>query len=143
YEAALPIDFSRTNLFLDPASLRGPDAEQNVASADLESALSQAATVAYGPGAKEMFGDGATNELTRQIVRNPDILNGRVTLWLPLGSRLDIAAKHKGDAASEKLIDMLSSRQALRRTFNTGFLTSSDSTDPSSVGVWGALKGSF
>jgi len=32
---------------------------------------------------------------------------------------------------------------ALRRTFNTHFLTGADATDPSAVGVWGALKGSF
>jgi phosphate transport system permease protein len=143
YEAALPIDFARTSLFLDPATLRGPDAVQTVASADLEGAISQAATSAYGPAATEMFGDGAVNTLTKDIVANPDLLKGSTTLWLPVGSKLDIAAKHEGDAASEKLIDALKSRHALRRTFNTQFLTSSDSTDPSSVGVWGALKGSF
>src|SRR4051812_31756670 len=56
YEAALPIDFTRSDLFLDPATLRGPDAEQSVASADLESAISKAAVASYGPGAEEMFG---------------------------------------------------------------------------------------
>src|SRR3954462_6375211 len=61
YEAALPIDFAKTNLFLDPATLRGPDARQTVASADLGGALTQAATAAYGPAAAEMFGDGAVN----------------------------------------------------------------------------------
>ena len=29
------------------------------------------------------------------------------------------------------------------RAFNSRFLTGSDATDPSAVGVWGALKGSF
>src|SRR6476660_5528530 len=77
YEAALPIDFTRPNLFLDPATLRGPDAEQAVASADLEGAISQSATAAYGPAAAEMFGDAAVNRLTDQIVANPDILGSR------------------------------------------------------------------
>jgi phosphate transport system permease protein len=36
HEAALPLDFTTTDLFLDPATLRGPEAEQAVASADLE-----------------------------------------------------------------------------------------------------------
>ena len=47
-EAAVPIDFARSDLFLDPASLRGPDARQAVAGADLESVLSTAAVQAYG-----------------------------------------------------------------------------------------------
>jgi phosphate transport system permease protein len=143
YEAALPIDFARSNLMLDPASLRGPDAEQTVASADLESAISQAATAAYGDKAAEMFGDGAVNALTKEILQRPQIVTGQATLWLPLGSKLDIAAKEAGDTASAQLVQMLQARHALRSSFNAGFLTASDSTDPSSVGVWGALKGSF
>lgn len=143
YEAAVPVDFATTDLFLDPASLRGPEAQQAVAGADLEGAIAKAADAAYGPHGAEMFGDGAVTSLTRQIVANPDMLTGRQVLWLPLSSKLDIAAKHEGDAASERTVTMLNGRDALRATFNLNFLTASDSTDPSSVGVWGALKGSF
>jgi phosphate transport system permease protein len=143
FEARLPIDFARSDLFLDPATLRGPDAKQNVASADLESAISKAATAAYGPAAERAFGDGAVDELTRAIVSNPDVLNGSVTLWLPVASNVDVAAKGDADAKTGKLVRALEGKHALRRSFNTQFLTSSDSTDASSVGVWGALKGSF
>jgi phosphate transport system permease protein len=143
YEAQLPIDFARSDLFLDPAALRGPDARQTVAGADLEGAISKAALAAYGASAAEMFGDGAVDKLTRKIVDNPNILTTSVTLWLPVGSKIDVAAKHDSDAASERLVSMLEQRHALRSSFNTGFLTASDSTDPSSVGVWGALKGTF
>ncbi|WP_028968802.1 phosphate ABC transporter permease PstA [Sphingomonas sp. URHD0057] len=143
YEASLPIDFTRSDLFLDPATLRGPDAAQTVASADLETAISKAAVAAYGPGAEEMFGDAAITRLTKAILADPAMLGGTSTLWLPVGSKLDVAAKGDSDAANEKLVDMLQSRHALRRTFNADFLTSSDSTDPSSAGVWGALKGTF
>lgn len=143
YEAALPIDFPRSDLFLDPATLRGPDAEQTVAGADLESAISKAAVAAYGDGAAEMFGGGAVDKLTKAIVRNPDILTGSATLWLPVGSKVDVASKGDGDPASERLVSVLQQRHALEWTFNLPFLTSSDSTDPSAVGVWGALKGSF
>jgi phosphate transport system permease protein len=143
YEAALPIDFTRSDLFLDPAALRGPDAEQAIASADLGSAISKAATAAYGSGAEEMFGDGAVDVLTRDIAANPDMLTSRTTLWLPVGSDVDMAAKDSGDQATERLVSALEQRHALRRTFNANFLEASDSTDPSAVGVWGALKGSF
>jgi phosphate transport system permease protein len=143
YQAALPIDFARSSLFLDPATLRGPDAAQTVAGADLETAISQAATAAYGPDAAEMFGDAAVNVLTRKIVADPNILNGTPTLWLPVGSKVDVAAKHDSDPASEHLVNVLKSKNALRSAFNMEFLTQSDSTDPSAVGVWGALKGTF
>ena len=143
YEARLPINFANSDLFLDPATLRGPDAAQTVAGADIEGALSKAATEAYGPTAAELFSDAAVNKLSDAIVANPDILKGQATLWLPVASKVDIAAKKTADDKSEQLVNALEQRQALRRTFNTGFLTASDSTDPSAVGVWGALKGTF
>jgi phosphate transport system permease protein len=71
------------------------------------------------------------------------MLGSRAVLWLPVSSKIDIAAKRDGDVASERLVSVLDGRHALRRTFNTTFLTASDSTDPSAVGVWGALKGTF
>ena len=143
YEARLPIDFSRSDLFLDPAVLNGPDAHHEVASADLSGVLSKAAVAAYGPGAEEMFGDGAVEKLTDAILADPAMLTRTETLWLPLGSSVDAAAKSTTDAESEKLVSELERRDALRLGFNSQFLTASDSTDPSSVGVWGALKGSF
>jgi phosphate transport system permease protein len=143
YEARLPIDFTRTDLFLDPASLKGPDAEQTVAAADLEGAIAKAATDAYGPSAQEMFGESAVRKLTRAIVANPDVLSSRATFWLPLSSNVEMAAKGSPDAKAGTLVQLLRSKDSLRRTFNAQFLTASDSTDPSSVGVWGALKGSF
>ncbi|HEX6741556.1 MAG TPA: phosphate ABC transporter permease PstA [Sphingomicrobium sp.] len=143
YEARLPIDFARSDLMLDPAALRGPDAEQTVAGADLSTAIVQSATAAYGPGAEEMFGDAAVLKLTKDIVRNPNMLAGRAEIWLPVGSKLDIAAKGKGDAGEARFAETLKQKHVLRRTLNANFLTASDSTDPSSVGVWGALKGTF
>ena len=143
YEASLPINFARSDVMLDPASIKGPDAEQVVAGADLEGAIVQAAGAAYGADAAEMFGSAAVRSLGRKIVDDPSILSGTTTVWLPVGSDLDVAAKHDGDDKSERLVRALQSKQALRRSFNLDFLAASDATDPSAVGVWGALKGSF
>lgn len=143
HEAALAIDFAKTDLFIDPAALRGPDAAQTVASADLESAIVQSATAAYGSDAEDMFGESATRALAEDILDNPDMIGGRTTVWLPVSSAVDIAAKDKSDDKSERLVNALESKNALKRTFNTDFLSASDATDPSAVGVWGALKGSF
>jgi len=143
FEAALPVDFPRSDLVLDPATLKGRQAEEVVAGADVEGVLSKAASAAYGPGAANMFGGAAERSLGRQLIRDPDLLNRRAKLWLPVGSKVDVAAKQDGDAASERLVDQLQARHGLRRTVNTDFLMESDATDPSAVGVWGALKGSF
>ena len=143
YEAKLSIDFARTDLFLDPATLHGPDAARTVASADLEGAISKAAVSQYGAGAAQMFSGAAVGKLGAAIISDPDILSGQTTLWLPLASNLDMAAKGKGDDRSERLVGAVQQRNALRQSFNTQFLTASDSTDPSAVGVWGALKGTF
>ncbi|QNN68486.1 phosphate ABC transporter permease PstA [Sphingomonas lutea] len=143
YEAAVPVDFSKTDLFLDPAALRGPDAAQALADANLGGAISQSASAVYGQGAEDMFAEAATRDLAKQIQANPDLLASPTTLWLPVSSRIDIAAKQDTEPAAERLVAALESRDALRRTFNADFLSSADATDPSSVGVWGALKGSF
>jgi len=143
YEAKLSIDFARTDLFLDPATLHGPDAAHTVAGADLDGAISKAAVSQYGAGAAQMFSGAAVGKLGAAIISDPDILSGQTTLWLPLASNLDMAAKGKGDDRSERLVGAVQQRNALRQSFNTQFLTASDSTDPSAVGVWGALKGTF
>jgi phosphate transport system permease protein len=143
YEVALPIDFPASNLMLEPAQLRGPDAEQNLASADLTGTISNAAGAAYGAAGADIFGDAAMNALTKAIMHDPDLIGRRVTLWLPVSSKIDIAAKREGDAKSEGIVQALEQKHALRSEFNTTFLTEADATDPSAVGIWGALLGSF
>ncbi|HZB69756.1 MAG TPA: phosphate ABC transporter permease PstA [Sphingomicrobium sp.] len=143
YEAAIPVDFPRSDLMLDPAAMKGPQAADQVAGADLESVLVQSASATYGEEAAELFGAAAVRSLGRQLIKDPDLLNRRATVWLPVGSRIDIAAKQDSEAASERLVAQLESKDALRRTVNIDFLSESDATDPSAIGVWGALKGSF
>ncbi len=143
YQAAVPIDLARSDVMIDPAALTGPDAQDVVANAGLEGALTQAATAAYGEEAAEIFGAGAARALGRQLLADPGLLGRQATVWLPVGSAIDIAAKQDSDAASEKIVAQLQSKDALRRTINMDFLRESDATDPSAIGVWGALKGSF
>ncbi|MEO8175027.1 MAG: phosphate ABC transporter permease PstA [Sphingomicrobium sp.] len=143
YQAAVPIDFPRSDLILDPAALKGGDANDVVAGADLEGVLVKAAVATYGADADELFGTGAIRSLGRQLIRDPELLGRSATLWLPVGSKIDVAAKRDSDAASEKLVEQLQSKHALKRTINKDFLVESDATDPSAVGIWGALKGTF
>jgi phosphate transport system permease protein len=90
-----------------------------------------------------MFSGAAVERLGAAIVANPDILTRKADLWLPVASNIDIAAKDRGDDRSERLVRELQQHDALKRSFNTQFLTASDSTDASAAGVFGALKGTF
>jgi len=142
-EARLVIDFPRSDLVLDQAALRGPGGEQVIASANLEGPINQAAVAAYGEGATELFSASATRALGRALLDDPALLNRRAELWLPTGSAVDIAAKGEGNEQAEQLVAKIRDAGALGSSFNMDFLTESDATDPSAVGIWGALKGSF
>jgi phosphate transport system permease protein len=138
-ETRLVIDFPRSDLLLDPATLRGPQAEESVASAGLEGVLEQAAVAQFGEGGGELFGGASARALGKLLIADPTLLGRKAEIWLPVSSKADVAAKRDGDPALEKLL----AKAETKRVFNSGFLTASDATDPSEVGVWGALKGSF
>ena len=138
-EARFTIDFPRSDLMVDPAALKGAQAEQVVATAGLEGVLEQAAIAQVGEGGGELFGAASARSLGEQLIADPDLLSRKAELWVPLSSKGDVAAKGDGDPAVEALV----AKVETRRVFNSGFLTASDATDASVVGVWGALKGSF
>ncbi|HVL78576.1 MAG TPA: phosphate ABC transporter permease PstA [Sphingomicrobium sp.] len=142
-EAAVTIDFPRSDLIIDPAALRGPQAREVVAAAGLDGILARAAVDNYGPQAEQLFSAAGARSLGRQLIADPALVERRATVWLPVASRVEGAAKGRGDAASEQLVAQIEAQGALRKRFNSDFLTQSDATDPTAVGVWGALKGSF
>ena len=138
-EAQLTIDFPRSDLMLDEATLRGTQARETVASAGLEGVLEQAAVQQFGEGGGELFGGASARALGDRLIEDPTLLSRKAELWLPLSSKADVAAKDDGDPAIEALV----AKAETRTVFNGTFLASSDATDPSEVGIWGALKGSF
>ena len=112
YEAALPIDFARVRPV--PRSrrrCRGPTPSRR-RGGRLEGAISQAAVARLRPATpRRCSAMRAVSDAGRDIVADPDMLNGTPTLWLPVGSKIDIAAKDEGDAASEQLVDPLKAKQ--------------------------------
>ncbi|WP_324809553.1 phosphate ABC transporter permease PstA [Sphingomonas sp. LY29] len=138
-EAQLTIDFPRSDLMVDPAALSRSDASNVLQSAGLEGVVDQAAVAQFGAAGADLFGPASVRELADQLVDDPSLLSKRAQLWLPLSSRGDVAVKGDGDPALEAML----TRAETRRSFNAAFLTSSDATDASVVGVWGALKGSL
>ena len=65
-EAAVTIDFAKSDLMLDPAALSGGQAQEVLGSANLEGVLSAAAAAHYGPEAEELFGGASSRALGRR-----------------------------------------------------------------------------
>jgi len=138
-EIKLDVDFPRSDLMLDPAALKGPESAEAIGAAGLDTMLEQAAVAQFGEGAGDLFGGASTRMLGERLIEDPELLTRRVALWLPASSKADVAAKGDGDAAIEKML----AQTDHRRRLNPTFLSSSDATDSSVVGIWGALKGTF
>ncbi|MCJ7421560.1 phosphate ABC transporter permease PstA [Sphingomicrobium astaxanthinifaciens] len=142
-EAPLTVDLSFTEPPREETGSRAERVGRLLADGALGGMIREAATRQYGAEATRLFADGATIELAEALVDDPDLAGTTPTLSLPVASEIDMAAKGDGSAAAEALVATVEQRAELSRAFNWTFLTASDSTDPSAVGVWGALKGSM
>ena len=143
-EIRLPVDFPRSTLILDPAALKGFGADAALADANIEGVAARAADEAYGPiGGARLLSDAAWLDVRRAIKRDPSILNGKAAIFVPASTTLDLAAKGDGDPQAEAAYATLAKTGAVRTRFSTSFLTGSDATDPTVVGIWGAFKGSL
>lgn len=142
-EIALPIDFQRSAILIDPALLTGGNAEQALASANLPAVIDKAADMAFGEGGARMISPAAQAAVRKAIIADPAILNGTATITVPASEGIDLAAKGQGSTANEAAVARLERAGALSTGFNLRFLTASDGTDPTLVGIWGALKGSL
>ena len=142
-EAVVTLDLPRAGLLLNASALTGPDVGARLASAGLDQVIADAATATYGKPGEDLFGEAAATALGTQLRDDPSLLTRRAALWLPVASGIDVANKREGSPRAEQLVTTLEAKGALRRSFNMPFFSSSDATDPGSVGVWGALKGSF
>jgi phosphate transport system permease protein len=142
-EVRLTVDFPKSALMLDPATLKGERGEAILAAADIEGTVQSAAEAQYGAAGTRLLSDTAWLRVSEEIADDPNVVTRSHSFWLPAASAIDTAAKSEADAPSEAIYAELDRRGAVRTGFNSGFLTSADATDPSAVGVWGALKGSL
>ena len=142
-ELKLQIDFPASPLMIDPAALEGGRADATLNAADIEGAVAAAAEAQYGEDGARRLADTAWLEVRGALKDDPTLLQRRETFWLAASGDIDSAAKTDGDPAAEAAYAELERRDAVRTGFNGSFLTSADATDPASVGVWGAFKGSL
>ncbi|MFW2830533.1 phosphate ABC transporter permease PstA [Sphingomonas sp. ID0503] len=141
-ELKLPIDIPTSTLIIDPAALK-TNADQTLATADLEGLAAKAADARFGKGGARLLSDGAWLTVRDAIKADPSILSKKTEIWVPAATGIDLAAKGKGSADAKARYDRLKAEGAVKTGFNPGFLTKADSTDPTVVGIWGALKGSI
>ncbi len=142
-EIALPIDFVHSPILIDPAALKVGNPELVLANANLPAVVNDAAKKAFGEHGDDMLSAGALTAVRRAIIADPAILSGTATIRVPASAGIDLASKARGADADEAAVAKLKRAGALTTAFNWQFLTASDGTDPTQVGIWGALKGSL
>ena len=142
-EVALPIDFKSAPLEVDRAQLDTRGADLALAGAGLQDRVGTAATAAFGAKGEDLIAENAWTAVRDAIKKDPNLLSQNTHVWVPASSELDAAADGGGEPELRARVQQLRDRGALQSGFNASFLTRADSTDPTAVGIWGALKGSI
>lgn len=142
-EVAVEFDFPALTSGTSAASITGPNADAALNSMDIPGLVELAVGQQYAGLEEGLLTSAAADNVRQMLIENPDLVTSKQTLWLPADTRLDVAFKRSGEPAAEKTVATLSQKDALRTGFNWTFLTGADATDPSSVGIWAAFKGSL
>jgi phosphate transport system permease protein len=142
-EVAVDFDFPALTTGATAASISGDNADAALNSMDVPGVTELAISQQYGEAATGLLTTAAAANVRQMLADDPDLITGKQRLWLPADSKIDIAYKGTGDAAAEKTVADLAAKDVLRSGFNWTFLTGADATDPSSVGIWAAFKGSL
>ncbi|KXU29970.1 MULTISPECIES: phosphate ABC transporter permease PstA [Sphingobium] len=138
-EIAVKVDFPASPLLLDPNAIT----DQALANANLPMVTGAVVKKALGADAEEWVSPTAWTVLRDAIKADPKILAQTVTVKLPAATAIDLAAKSNGSPEAEAAVARLDKAGLLTTGINWGFLTASDGTDPTQVGIWGAFKGSL
>ena len=142
-ELRFPVDLAASGISVDPSLLSGPDAANRLQSAGLPDTLQLAAAKAFGADGARELDSSAWRELAKRIAADPALLRGTTQVSLPASDDLAAGLRGDGKPANKALAARLAREGKLVSAFDFGFLTRSDATEPQSVGIWGALKGSI
>ena len=146
-EIKMTIPVSAARLNLTPSALAGPNKEAALSAADFSGVVTAAAVTEFGADGAAFVSDTGWTTLREAVTADPSIIGKTVTLWVPAAGNLDLVAKGKPPstdaAAFQAAYAKLQHDGTTRTGFNTNFLVAADSSDPVSVGIWGAFKGSM
>jgi phosphate transport system permease protein len=142
-ELQFTVDLAASQLSLDPAALNRGEGVQQLESAGLSAAVSSAAAKALGIDGAAELDSLAWRDLAAQIAADPALLRGKVEVSLPASDDLAAGLRGDGKPQVQALAARLVKEGKLASVFDPGFLSRADGTEPQSVGIWGALKGSM
>jgi phosphate transport system permease protein len=138
-EIAVKIDFPASPLLLDPNAIT----DQSLTNANLPMVTGEVVKKALGVDAEEWVSPTAWTVLRDKIKADPRILSRTETIALPASTGIDLAVKGNGSPEAEAAVSRLNKAGLLTTGMNWNFLSGSDGTDPTQVGIWGAFKGSL
>ena len=142
-EVAVSIDFTEAGMAGDPTVLAQRGGLQNLEAQGLPSVVEFFAGEQTGTDGARILGSGAWREVGEAIIDDPSLLRRSETFDLPASPALAAALNGEGPEETRALAARLADDGKLATGFDSGFLTRADATDPQTVGIWGALKGSI
>lgn len=140
-ELPVEIDFPAATGGVNPSQFEGPNALDNLRAMGLRDIVSNSIQIQYGADNMELFSANGWNAVGQKIISNPNILETKANIYLPVSSDVDVAYKGAGSPEAEQTVLELGDQMSTG--FNWNFLSNSDATDPMQVGIWGAFKGSL
>ncbi len=140
-ELPVEIDFPAMTGGASADQFKGANGPANLRTLGVQDIVNTSVQIQYGEEGSELFSAGGWQAVNQEILENPQIVETKTTLYLPVESEIDVAFKGSGSETAENKVAELKDR--LSTGFNWNFLTNSDATDPMQVGIWGALKGSL
>jgi len=138
----VPVDLSQAALTVPPGMEDEAVAVRALQTQGLPEIVEASARRALGEDAAEELNTDAWRIVGRAIVADPSLLGTRADFALPASEALSSAYSRDGARELQPLAQDLAARGLLYDSFDPGFLTRSDATDPQLVGIWSALKGS-
>ena len=140
-ELPVEIDFPALTGGAQASQFEGPNAATRLSSIGVEEIVGAAIDLEYGNEGSSLFSPNAWTAVSSKILSDPETVEQKITVKLPVESEIDVAYKGSGNADAEKKVEELGDK--LSTGLNWNFLANSDATDPMQVGIWGALKGSL
>ena len=101
-----------------------------------------------------LVSNGAAYQLRDMVMKNPDLIGSKVSLWVPANSEVDMLMKGRVDRKAKEgdrqlkdkqiaWIDSMAKEGRIEKRFNTVLFTAGDSRDPELAGIGGAAMGSI
>jgi phosphate transport system permease protein len=139
----VPIDFTSVGLIVPQGLPDTASAVRALEGQGLADLVNFSAEESLGEDAADQLSSDAWRLVAEEVAQDPALLRTQAEFALPVSRNLANALSGDGQPQLQPLARRLAAEGKLQDSFDPGFLTRSDATDPQLVGIWGALKGSM